>query len=296
MIESTIDMWLRQKKPTNIVVNDPKGELLIEFYVPATKRGYDVMQLNLINPMKTNIANPLWMAASSAREGNFTDCATYVENIATVFFPVDGSEEPLWPNAANNAFKRIVYGMIDIYLEKENAYRELCNQRMLNGEYVDPQEIENYVDELWGHVTLYNCYQMFVQLAAKKRENPLSVLTKRKKEGYFEREGAMRGMDEDEIAEWIEEESEKAMKESALWNGAKEIDCLTLYFAAMKELPRNGIRNLACNADDSLKSMGGAEKMISSCDLLRREKRRRHLAELYVRSTERRGNARKRAA
>ena len=278
MIEPTIDAWTREKRPGNIVVNDPKGELLIEFYVPATKRGYEVLQLNLINPMKTNIANPLWMAASSAREGNFTDCAMYVENIATVFFPVEGSEEPLWPNAAANAFKRIVYGMIDIYLEKENAYRDECNRRMLNGEFIDPEEIENFVDELWGHVTLYNCYQMFVQLASKKRENPVSIVTKRKKDGYYEREGMAKGMSEDEIMDWIEEESTRALAEGELWNGAREIDCLTLYFAAMKELPRNGIRNLACNADDALKSMGGAEKMISSCDLFCCEKRQRMAA------------------
>lgn len=272
MIEPTIDMWTREAKQGNIVVNDPKGELLIEFYVPATMRGYEVVQLNLINPMKTNIANPLWMAASSAREGNFTDCAMYIENIATVFFPVEGSEEPLWPNAANNAFKRVAYGMIDMYLEKEQAYREECNRRMMDGEYIDPLEIENYVDELWGHVTLYNCYQMFVQLAAKKMENPLVAVTKKKKDGYFEREGIAKGMTPEQIEEWTEQESQEALNHSSLWNGARELDCLTLYFAAMKELPRNGIRNLASNVDDALKSMGGAEKMISSCDLLHIEK------------------------
>lgn len=64
----------------------------------------EVVQFNLINAMRTNIYNPLGMAAASAREGDFTKAAAYVENIAEVFFPVDGGEDPVWPNAANNAW------------------------------------------------------------------------------------------------------------------------------------------------------------------------------------------------
>lgn len=41
----------------------------------------------------------LMLAADSAREGDFTKTAQYVENIAEVFFPLDGGEDPVWPNA-----------------------------------------------------------------------------------------------------------------------------------------------------------------------------------------------------
>lgn len=50
--------------------------------------------------MKTDIYNPLGLAAESAREGDFTKTAMYIENIADVFFPLDGGEDPVWPNAA----------------------------------------------------------------------------------------------------------------------------------------------------------------------------------------------------
>lgn len=95
----TIDMWTRERRPNNIVVNDPKGELLQKFYVPGTYRGFQIVQFNLINAMNTDIYNPLMMAAQSAREGDFTKCAMYIENIANVFFPVDGGDDPVWPNA-----------------------------------------------------------------------------------------------------------------------------------------------------------------------------------------------------
>lgn len=76
-----------------MVVNDPKGELLLKHYVKGTVRGFEIVQLNLINAVKSNIYNPLALAVDSAREGDFIKVASYVENIAEVFFPVDGGDD-----------------------------------------------------------------------------------------------------------------------------------------------------------------------------------------------------------
>lgn len=57
IIEPTIDMWTRESCPNNMVINDPKGELLVKNYVRGTVRGFTVVQFNLINPMKTDIYN-----------------------------------------------------------------------------------------------------------------------------------------------------------------------------------------------------------------------------------------------
>ncbi|MCL6663434.1 type IV secretory system conjugative DNA transfer family protein [Paenibacillus amylolyticus] len=96
VIEPTIDMWTREKRKNNIVVNDPKGELLVKNYIPATIRGYEIVQFNLINPLNTDIYNPLGFAAESAREGNFTKAASYIENIGDIFFPREGADDPMW--------------------------------------------------------------------------------------------------------------------------------------------------------------------------------------------------------
>lgn len=96
VIEPTLDMWTRERRPNNMVINDPKGELLVKFYVRGTVRGFEIVQFNLINAMKTDIYNPLGLAAQSAREGDFTKTAAYIENIADVFFPLDGADDPVW--------------------------------------------------------------------------------------------------------------------------------------------------------------------------------------------------------
>lgn len=101
-------MWLREKRANNIVINDPKGELLLKFYVPATYRGFQVVQFNLINSLKTDIYNPLMLAANAAKEGDFVKTAMYIENIANVFFPISGGDDPFWPSAANNAVRNAI--------------------------------------------------------------------------------------------------------------------------------------------------------------------------------------------
>lgn len=237
-------MWLREKEPNNIVVNDPKGELLVKNYVPATVRGYQPVQFNLINSMKTDVYNPLHLAYQSAREGDFTKMAMYVENIANVFFPLDGGEDPVWPNAANNAFKRAVYGLIDFYMEEERELRVKAQEIGM-----DDKTLAAKLDQLWAHVTLYNAYQLFVQLTAKRRRNPAAVFQQKLKAGEFD------DMDDQSLTELTEEVNQQSL----LWEDKPDVDLLTLYFNATNALPRNTMRTRVNEADASLRSMGGAE-------------------------------------
>lgn len=222
VIEPTLDMWTREKRKNNMVVNDPKGELLVKFFVPATIRGYEIVQFNLINPLNTDIYNPLGFAAESAREGDFTKAASYIENIGDIFFPKEGADDPMWPNAANNAFKRSAFGLIDFYLEEEKRARK---QAEIDGkpEKVLMQEL----DDMWGKVTLYNAYQLFVVLSAKKSTDPNVIK-----------------IDEDE--------------------NVKEKDFLTLFFDATAKLPQNEMRKLVQNTDNALRAMAGSDKTIAS--------------------------------
>lgn len=250
VIEPTIDMWMREKNPNNMVINDPKGELIVKNYVRGAVRGFQLVQFNLINPIKTDIYNPLILAADAAREGDFTKTAMYVSNIAEVFFPLDGAEDPVWPNAANNAFKRAAYGLIDYYIEEEKELRLYAEKTHMN-----PKVLESKVDEMWGKVTLYNCYQLFVQLTSKKLKNPSLQFAKDVKAGKYN------NLSTEEYDILVEEVDHKS---AVLWEDKPEVDLLTLYFNATAALPRNEMRKLVNNVNDALRSMSGAEKMMSS--------------------------------
>lgn len=232
-----------------MVINDPKGELLVKFYVRGTMRGFQIVQFNLINAAKTDIYNPLGLAADAAREGDFTKAALYVENIAEVFFPVDGGDDPVWPNAANNAFKRAAYGLIDYYLEEEKELRLRAERTGM-----DEKILETQLDTMWGKVTLYNVYQLFVQLTSKKMKNPAIEFTKKAKNGVFDNM-----TDED-----YQDALAKVEQQSKLWEDKPEIDLLTLFFNSTDALPTNSMRRLVSNANNALRAIAGADKMLAS--------------------------------
>jgi hypothetical protein len=200
--------------------------------------------------MKTDIYNPLGLAADAAREGDFTKAALYVENIADVFFPLDGGDDPVWPNAANNAFKRAAYGLIDYYLEEERELRLYAEKTNM-----DEKVLETKIDLMWGKVTLYNTYQLFVQLTSKKMPNPAVQFKKDTEAHKYD------DMDDDEFQKKLEE---MKYQSRVLWEDKQEADLLTLYFNATDALPTNSMRRLVANANNALRSMAGAEKMLAS--------------------------------
>lgn len=223
IIEPTIDMWLRMDKPGNVVVNDPKGELYRKFFYPASKRGFEVVSFNLINDVKTNIYNPLGYAVEAARKDDNSKVEEYVKAIGDVFFPTEKADDPMWPNAANATFKRSALGLIDYYKEEDMELRERARQENWNDVILNQKE-----DELWGHVTPYNVYQMMTQLASKKSSDPDKI--------------HIPGTDD----------------------SSEEKDYLTLFFDATAALPQNELRISVGNEDNSLRAMAGSDKTISS--------------------------------
>ena len=240
-IEALLDMWTREKRQWNIVNNDPKGELLVKFYVRATVRGYDIVQFNLINPMKTDIFNPLGYAVEAARDGRMEKVAEYLTNLSSVFFPKDGGEDPVWPQSASAAFERTCLALIDYYREEE---MEMRRRAELDGRNVHLLAAD--INNMWGKVTLYNVFKMFSSLVSKKETDPLKT--------------------------WIHEEDKPATVfdeekgEDVLDPAEKPVDkvLLDLFFDATEALPKNRMRDLLDSSNKTLKSMMQSEKMLSS--------------------------------
>lgn len=162
---------------------------------------------------------------------------------------MDGGDDPVWPNAANNAFKRAAYGLIDYYLEEEKELRLRAERTGM-----DEKILETQLDTMWGKVTLYNVYQLFVQLTSKKMKNPAIEFTKKAKSGAFDNM-----TDED-----YQDALAKVEQQSKLWEDKPEIDLLTLFFNATDALPTNSMRRLVSNANNALRAIAGADKMLAS--------------------------------
>lgn len=275
-INPYLDAKSRQRDPDNLVINDPKGELLVRFAYIFTMRNLQVYQLNLINDISTDIFNPLFLAGEAIREGDAKQSAMYVKNLSNLFFPLDVGDDPIWNSSASNVFKRVVFGMIDYFMEDEKFYR-----RQLAMGKINEKQFFSLTDELWGKLTLYNVYQMLVSASAKKKESPLTRFNSSKTfvDSNTGEEYSMdlilainmklaggKELDDEEsiILDAFTREQQRVTEESVLWEGKPSLDLMTLFFNASLKLPVNDIRQQAVDADNSLKSMKGAEKMLSS--------------------------------
>lgn len=138
---------------------------------------------------------------------------------------------------------------MDYYLEEEKELRAYAEKTGM-----DEKILETKIDIMWGKVTLYNTYQLFVQLTSKKLKNPAVEFTKKAKAGEFD------NLSDEQYEEQLEEVEAK----SKLWEDKPETDLLTLYFNATDTLPTNSMRRLVSNANNALRSMAGAEKMMAS--------------------------------
>lgn len=158
-IEPAFDVWTREKDPWNIFTTDPKGELIGKFYYPATVRGYEVIQFNLMNPNLTNTFNPLINALQKFRRNDDTKGQALIDGIVDTLWPDNGE---IWNPAAGNMFRRAVYMLFSIYIDQERYIRYLGYK---NG--AAPELIEQSVNDNYSKITLFNVYSLVGELAAK---------------------------------------------------------------------------------------------------------------------------------
>lgn len=243
-IEPTIDSWLRMDEKANIVINDPKGELYLKFFYPAQIRGYQVIVFNLMNEAKTNIYNPLGYAVDASRRGDIRKVQNFVQEIGDVFFPPDKADDPMWPHAANAAFQRAALVLIDYYQEEEYTIQQ---KAIIN--HWTQAKLNRVLDVNWGHVTLYNVYQLMTALSATTSDNPeITAVTPEE----------MKKLDK-----WRSMNDQQKMQAKASGEYPAK-DYLTLLFDATAQLPPNRLRGAVSNQDRSLRAMAKSEKTMAS--------------------------------
>lgn len=226
IIHATIDGWTRMDDQPNVLLNDPKGEFLVNFHYVARKRGMEVIVLNLLDrPRHTDIYNPLGFPINSARQGRFEECAALVKALADTLFPPGSDDQPIWTQGPASAFKSTALGLIDYYLEEEYRIRDEAEQ--------DPKKwpvdmLEAKLDDLWSVVTPANVYQMMTQLTAKKTEK----------------------------AEYVNLSGNDSKKDS--------IDYLTLFFDASSLLPKSKLRMQMTDLYQTIRAMSPSSKTLAS--------------------------------
>lgn len=158
-IEPSFDLWTREKKKWNIFTTDPKGELLAKFYYPATVRGMEVIQFNLMHPHLTNVFNPLINAVQQFRRNDPPKGTAIIDSIIETLFPDNGE---IWNPAAGNMFRRAVYMVMDDMIEKEKYLRYVGFRDNIPQEITDAE-----INRVYSKLTLFNIYKLIGDLASR---------------------------------------------------------------------------------------------------------------------------------
>ena len=158
-IEPSFDLWTREKKKWNIFTTDPKGELLAKFYYPATVRGMEVIQFNLMHPHLTNVFNPLINAVQQFRRNDPPKGSSIIDSIVDTLFPDNGE---IWNPAAGNMFRRAVYMIMDDMIEKEKYLRYVGFRDHIPQEITDAE-----INRVYSKLTLFNVYKLIGDLASR---------------------------------------------------------------------------------------------------------------------------------
>ena len=159
IIEPSFDLWTREKKKWNIFTTDPKGELLAKFYYPATVRGMEVVQFNLMHPHLTNVFNPLINAVQQFRRNDPPKGSSIIDSIVETLFPDNGE---IWNPAAGNMFRRAVYMIMDDMIEKERYLRYVGFRDNIPQELTDAE-----INRVYSKLTLFNVYKLIGDLASR---------------------------------------------------------------------------------------------------------------------------------
>lgn len=171
-IEPMIDLQRRCKNKWNLLITDPKGELINKFYYSLTKSGYEVVQFNLLSNSLTNVFNPLINSILLFRQNDKHKGSSLIDALSNLIFPDDGE---IWNKAAGNMFKRAVYTLFDYVIEQEKYLRYNAFKNDIPNEVLTTQ-----INTLYSKVTLYNVYSLISSLCGKiTKDNKLLNLDKK---------------------------------------------------------------------------------------------------------------------
>ncbi|TPR14979.1 hypothetical protein DY052_06015 [Apilactobacillus timberlakei] len=151
-----IDLNSRASIKHNMMVTDPKLEIMSATYKMLKERGFNVHVLNLLNLMKSSSYNPLSAVIKPASMGDIETATNVCTELAATIYIGDGNNKgpnQYFYNSAANLFTAIVFGLLTI--AHGDYYADGHPELSFND-----QEDKNAYDK----VTMYNVVQFITNL------------------------------------------------------------------------------------------------------------------------------------
>lgn len=115
----TIDIYSRAKNKPSMIINDPKGELIAMSKETLEKRGYDVLLLNLTDPMNSMSYNPLSLIIEAYKKGEMGEAQLLCQTLTYSIFNDPNAKDAFWQNTAMSLTNALILALCEEYLPKD---------------------------------------------------------------------------------------------------------------------------------------------------------------------------------
>ena len=88
----------------SMIICDPKAEIYVRTASYLKEQGYNVLSLNLRNPLYGNTWNPLYLPYLFFKEGNIDRAYEFVNDIAENLLHTETNQDSFWDNSASSFF------------------------------------------------------------------------------------------------------------------------------------------------------------------------------------------------
>lgn len=121
----TIDILSRAKEQSNMVVNDPKGELFSASKETLEKRGYRVLVLNIDDPLQSMSFNPLQLVIDSWANKDYHEASKRANTLTSMLFASGmGTDNEFFYKSAKSAVNAIILTIV------EDCFKNNCIEKI----------------------------------------------------------------------------------------------------------------------------------------------------------------------
>ncbi len=133
-----IDIYSRASQKASLIINDPKGELIAMCKETLEKRGYEVVLLNLVEPINSMSYNPMQLIKDAYKEKNYSEAQLLCNTLTHSLYTNPNTKDPFWENSAKSLVNALILA--------------ICDECIKNGEEdkITMYTVANMLSELGG--------------------------------------------------------------------------------------------------------------------------------------------------
>ena len=154
----TIDIYSRATKKPSMIINDPKGELIAMSKETLEQRGYEVLMLNLIDPINSMSYNPLTLIIDAYKRKDYGEAQLLCQTLTYSIYNDPNTKDAFWQNTAMSLTNALILALCEECINNREEYKitlytvaNMLNELGVVKKTPDGKEyyeIDNYFDKM----------------------------------------------------------------------------------------------------------------------------------------------------